>query len=129
MPASASASNRAGITRPRSLLDDRARRGEQAGHLDLLAIDERRNARRDLVLPVVALVDEVVEALALLLVLEAPDPHVHALVLFADEAAEDDHAHLHLERDDLLLHAPHPRFLLARTDDVLPKLEDHRGLP
>src|SRR5256885_14576365 len=96
------------------------RRGHDTLNLDLLAVDQRADLRRDLVLPVVALVDEIVEALALRLALEAPDPDVHALVLLADERAEDDHAHLDLEGNDLLLHALHPRLLLSRTDDVLP---------
>src|SRR5204863_1152948 len=89
--------------RPRPSLDDGAGRRHQARDLDQLAVDERRHLRRDLVLPVVALVDDVVEPLALRLALEPADPHVDALVLLAHEAAEDDHAHLDLERDDLLL--------------------------
>src|SRR5262249_59100980 len=79
----------------------------------------------DLVLPVVALVHGVVEPLALRLALEAADPDVDALVLLADEAAEDDHAHLDLERDDLLLHALDPVRLLPGADVVLAKLEEH----
>src|SRR5438132_11425316 len=122
------ASSGAAVTGLAPLLDDRARRGQQPRDLDLLAIDQRRHPRRDLVLPVLALVDEVVEALALRLALEAAEPHVHALVLLADEASENDHAHLHLERDDLLLHALHPRLLLSRMDVVLPELEEHSGL-
>jgi hypothetical protein len=111
-----------------TFLDDRVGRGHQARDLDLLAVDHRGHPRRDLVLPVVALVDGVVEALALRLALEAADPDVDALVLLADEAAEDDHAHLDLEGDDLLLHAFHPVVALARTDVVLPELEEHDGL-
>src|SRR5881397_1308294 len=111
-----------------TLLDDRVRRCHQTRDLDLLAVDQGWDLRRDLVLPVVALVDQVVEALALGLALEAANPDVHALVFLADEAAEDDHAHLHLERDDLLLHAPDPFLALSRTDVVLPQLKDHTGL-
>src|SRR5207249_9159038 len=111
-----------------TLLDDRARRRHQAGDLDLLAVDQGRDLRRDLVLPVVALVDQVVEPLALGLALESANPDVDALVFLADEAAEDDHAHLHLERDDLFFHALHPLLALAGTDVVLPQLEDHAGL-
>src|SRR5262245_40819227 len=111
--------------RSRILLDHRVRRGDQARHLDQLAIDHGGNPRRDLVLPVVALVHGVVEALALLLVLEAADPHVDALVLLAHEAAENDHAHLHLERDDLLLHALDPVVTLSRVDVILPELVEH----
>src|SRR5215510_8101515 len=110
------------------LLDDRVRRRHQASDLDLLAVDHGRHLRRDLVLPVVALVDEIVETLALSLVLEAADPDVHALVFFADEAAEDHHAHLHLERNDLLFHALDPLVALAGTDVVLPELEEHAVL-
>src|SRR4030095_7432533 len=84
-----------------TLLDDRVRRRHQARDLDLLAVDQGRDPRRDLVLPVVALVDEVVETRALRLALEPAKPDVHALVFLADEAAEDHHAHLDLERDDL----------------------------
>src|SRR6267142_1109103 len=111
-----------------TLLDDRVRRRYQARDLDLLAVDQRRHPRRNLVLPVVALVDEVVEALALRLALEPADPDVDALVFLADEAAEDDHAHLDLERDDLFLHALDPLVTLAGTDVVLPQLENHAGL-
>jgi hypothetical protein len=93
------------------------------------AIDHGRDLGRDLLLPVVALVDEIVEALALGLALEAADPDVHAFVFLADEAAEDDHSHLDLERDDLLLHALHPLVALTRMHVVLPELEEHDGLP
>src|SRR5215831_13854523 len=112
----------------KALLDHRARRRHQPGDLDLLAIDHGGHSGRDLVLPVVALVHDVVEALALRLALEAADPDVHALVLLAHEAAEDDHPHLHLERDDLLFHAFDPVRALPRTDVVLPKLEEHGDL-
>src|SRR5262250_2553024 len=108
-----------------NLLDNRVRRRHQARDLDLLAVDQGRDLRRDLVLPVIALIDEVVETLALGLALEAADPDVDALVFLADEAAEDDHAHLHLERDDLLLHALDPPVALPGADVVLPELEDH----
>src|SRR6185369_8081322 len=110
------------------LLDDRVGGGDDARDLDLLAVDQRRHPGRDLVLPVVALVDGVVQALALALVLEPPDPHVDALVLFPDEAAQDHHAHLDLEGNDLLLHALDPLGLLARTDVVLPQFEEHPDL-
>src|SRR5260370_7405466 len=96
--------------------------------LDLVRVDQGADPGRDLVLPVVALVDEVIQALALRLALEAPDPDVHALVLLADERAEDHHPHLDLERDDLLLHALHPRLLLPWTNHVLPHLAEHRLL-
>src|SRR5262249_55006021 len=92
---------------------------------DLLAVDQGRHLWRDLVLPVIALIDEVVETLALGLTLEPAQPDVDALVLLADEAAEDDHAHLHLERDDLLLHALDPLVALPGADVVLLELEDH----
>src|SRR5438034_8798102 len=112
------------------LLDARVRRRQQAGDLDLLAVYHGRNPRRDLVLPVVALIDEIVEALALRLALEPADPDVDALVLLADEAAEDHHAHLHLERDDLLFHALDPLVALTGTDVVrseehTPELQSH----
>src|SRR5438552_2887950 len=110
-------------------LNDRARRGHDARDLDLLAIDQGRHLGRDLVLPVVALVHDVIEALALRLALESPDPHVDALVFLAHEAAEDDHAHLDLERDDLLLHALDPALALPRPDVILPELEEHACLP
>src|SRR5262245_37120873 len=113
----------------RLLLDHRVRGRDQAGHLDLFAIDHRGHLRRDLVLPVVALVDGVVEPLALSLALEAPDPDVDALVLLAHEAAEDDHAHLDLEWDDLLFHALDPVVALPRTEVILPKLEEHAKPP
>src|SRR5206468_9736387 len=112
-----------------TLLDDRVRCRQNPCDLDLLAIDHGRDLRRDLLLPVVALVDEIVEALALGLALEAADPDVHAFVFLADEAAEDHHPHLDLERDDLLFHALHPLVALARMDVVLPELEEHVGLP
>src|SRR5262245_13855357 len=110
---------------PPPLLNDGVRRGHQAGDLDLLPVDHGGHAGRDLVLPVVALVDGIVEALALRLALEAADPHVDAVVLLAHEAAQDDHAHLDLEGDDLLFHALDPLVALARPDVVLPKLEEH----
>src|SRR2546428_982808 len=118
-----------GACRPRSpsrqLLDDRVRRRHHARDLDLLPVDQGWDSRGDLVLPVVALVHEVVEALALLLVLESADPDVDALFFLANEAAEDHHPHLDLERDDLLLHALDPLVALTRTDVILPELEEH----
>src|SRR2546428_4815897 len=128
-PPSYPIAERVGREGHRALLDDRVGRRHQARDLDLLPIDHGRDLRGDLVLPVVALIDEVVESLALLLVLEPADPDVDALVFLADEAAEDHHAHLDLERDDLLLHAPDPLVTLPRTDVVLPQLEEHAGLP
>src|SRR5437016_1246200 len=110
-------------------LNDRARRGHDTRDLDLLAIDQGRHLGRDLVLPVIALVDSVVEALALRLALESPDPHVDALVFLTHEAAKDDHAHLDLERDDLLLHALDPALALAWSNVILPELEEHARLP
>src|SRR5262249_5119979 len=111
-----------------TLLDHRVRRGHDAGDLDLLTVDQRRDLGGDLVLPVVALVHEVVEPLALLLVLEASDPHVHSVVFLAHESAEDHHAHLDLEGDDLFLHALDPLLALARANVVLPELEEHGRL-
>src|SRR5712692_6994560 len=105
------------------------RRRHQTRDFDLLAVDQSRNPGGDLVLPVVALVDGVVEALALLLVLEPANPDVDALVFLADEAAEDHHAHLDLERDDLLLHAFDPVVTLSLTNVVLPQLEEHPWPP
>src|SRR5262249_58411269 len=80
------------------LLDDGVRRRQQPGDLDLLAVDHRRYPRRDLVLPVVALLDEIVEALALRLALERADPDLYALALLADNAAQHHQAHLELPR-------------------------------
>src|SRR5262249_50612669 len=105
--------------------DHGVRGGHDAGDLHLLTIQHGGNARGDLVLPVVALVNDVVEPLALRLALEATDPHVHAGILLAHEAAEDDHAHLHLEGNDFLLHALDPLLLLAGADAVLTELEEH----
>src|SRR5580765_4989170 len=59
-----------------TLLDDGVRRRDQPRDLDLLAIDQARHLRCDLVLPVVTLVHDVVETLALGLALEAAEPHV-----------------------------------------------------
>src|SRR5215510_6548561 len=54
-----------------NLLDDGVRRRDQPRDLDLLAIDQARHLRRDLVLPVIALVHDVVQPFALGLALEA----------------------------------------------------------
>src|SRR5687768_1173591 len=125
----ATRSRRVSAAKPiRVLLNDRVRGGDDAGDLDLLAVDEGGHSGRDLVLPVVALVDGVVEALALAFALEAAEPHVDARVVLAHEAAEDHHPHLDLERDDLLLHALDPLLLHARTHVVLAQLEEHPGL-
>src|SRR5213593_1520964 len=124
-PPSYPIAERVGREGHRALLDDGVGRRHQARDLDLLPVDHGRDLRGDLVLPVVALVDEVVESLALLLVLEPADPDVDAPVFLADEAAEDHHAHLDLERDDLLLHALDPLVALPRTDVILPELEEH----
>src|SRR5262249_61319617 len=56
------------------------------------------------------------------------NPYVYALYLLAYKAAQDDHAHLELERDDLLFHALDPLVALSGTDVVLPELEEHAVL-
>src|SRR5262245_54244418 len=58
------------------LLDHGAGRRHEPRDPDLLAVDHRRDLGRDLVLPVIALVHGVVEALALRLALEATEPDV-----------------------------------------------------
>src|SRR5262245_30790059 len=52
------------------------RRRLDSQHLNLLAVDQIADARAEVVLPIVALVHRLVEPLALLLAVEAPDPEV-----------------------------------------------------
>src|SRR5690606_33471293 len=110
---------------PRGLANHRSWGGIEQGDGRALAVEHLAGLGRDLILPVVALVDGLVALLAVLFIIEAADPDVGAVVLGADEAADDDHAHLRLKGDDLLLHALDPGLLLARLDAVLAQLEQH----
>src|SRR5439155_19871900 len=90
-----------------------------ARHHHGLAVETVRHPRRDLGLPVIALVDRLVERLALAFALEAAQPHIYRRVGLAAEAAADDHAFGDLERDDLLLHYLDPFVDLAGPNLVL----------
>src|SRR5215472_1035468 len=94
----------------------------------LLPIQHLRDARCDRVLPVVALVDSLVEPLAILLAFKSADPDVEVRVLFCDKAADDDHALRDLEGDEDLFHEPHPGVPLTTQYPVLPELEQHPHL-
>src|SRR6516165_12161595 len=78
-----------------------------------------RHARRDLGLPMVALVDCLVERLTLGFAFEPAQPDIDRIVRLAAEAAADDHALGDLERDDLLLHDLDPFVHLAGANLVL----------
>ena len=84
-----------------------------------------RDLRADLVLPRIALVDGLVQALALSLTLEATYPDVEILVLLADKTAGDDHSLGDLEGYDDLLHVLHPVAPLSGFGAILSKLEKH----
>src|SRR4029077_7914415 len=92
---------------------------EDARHDHGGAIQAVRNARRDLVLPVVAFVYRLVLRLALVFALEAAYPDIDGSVGLTPEAAADDHPLRDLERDDLLLHDLDPLVHLAGQDLVL----------
>ena len=70
-----------------------------------------------------------VQALALGFGVEAPHPDVGGVVLLTPPAPGDHHAPGDLERDDVLLHEPHPLVHAARMDLVLSKLVEHRITP
>src|SRR5437762_9788585 len=94
----------------------RLRGGHDARHDHRRAIEVVRNARRDLVFPVVALVDRLVLRLALGFALEAAQPDIDRIVGLAAKAAADDHPLRDLEGNDLLLHDPDPFIDLAGQD-------------
>src|SRR5205085_12065828 len=111
------------------LLHGRAGGRDDAGDDHLLAVEEVGDARRDLLFPMVALIDGLVERLALPLALKPTQPDIHRLIGFTAEAAGDHHALGDLERDDLLLHDLEPFLHLAGPDLVLAQLvERHRRL-
>src|SRR5204863_8405357 len=111
------------------LLRGRARARGDAGDDHLLAVEEVGDARRDLLSPMVALIDGLVERLALRLALKPAQPHIDRLIGFTAEAAGDHHALGDLERDDLLLHDVEPFLHLAGPDLVLAQLvEGHHRL-
>ena len=67
----------------------------------------------------VAVVDRLVELLALGFALKAAQPHICGIVRLAAEAAADDHALGGLEGDDLLFHDLDPFVHLAGQNLVL----------
>src|SRR5260370_30488206 len=93
--------------------------GDNACHDHGGAIEVIRNARPNLVLPVVAFVHRLVLRLALGFAFEATQPDVDGIVGLAPEAAADDHPFRGLERNDLLLHYPHPLIHFARQHLLL----------
>src|SRR6516162_6757403 len=122
--ASALTKSRAGSS---AALPHRRFRGrDDPRHNHRRTVEMVRHARRDLCLPVVALVHRLVERLALGFALEPAQPHIDGRIGLAAEAAADDHAFGDLERDDLLLHDLDPFVDLARPNLVLAKLiESH----
>src|ERR1700726_4356088 len=109
----------AGIKRVLALPHRRLRGRDYAGYDHGRAIKVVRNARRDLVLPVVAFVDCLVLRLALGFAFEAAQPDIDGIVGLAAKAAADDHALRDLEGNDLLFHDPDPLIDLAGQDLVL----------
>src|SRR5260370_30180879 len=93
--------------------------GDDARHDHCGAIEAVRNARPNLVLPVVALVHRLVLRLALGFAFKATQPDVDGIVGLAPEAPADDHPLRDLEGNDLLLHDPDPFIHLAGQDLVL----------
>src|SRR5438105_6722306 len=83
------------------------------------AIEAARNARPNLVLPVVALVHRLVLRLALGFAFKPTQPDVDGIVGLATEAAANDHPFRGLEGNDLLLHDPDPLIHLAGQNLVL----------
>src|SRR5207253_1035530 len=78
-----------------------------------------RDARRDLLLPMVAFIHRLVEGLALPLAFEAAHPDINRIVGLAAETAGDHHALSDLEGDDLLFHDLEPFGHLAGANLVL----------
>src|SRR5271154_4975744 len=103
----------------RLLLRRRFRRRNDAGHDIRAALETGGNPRRDLGLPVVAVVDRLVQRLALGFALEATHPDIGGIIGLAAIAAGDDHAFRYLEGDDLLFHDLNPLIHLARQNLVL----------
>src|SRR5215471_17044903 len=84
-----------------------------------LALKNVRHPGPDFGLPVIGLVDRLVERLALRFALEAAQPHIDGRIGLAAEAAADDHALRDLERNDLLFHDLDPFVDLAGPNLVL----------
>src|SRR5690242_14245947 len=121
-----SAGRCAAIQRVPALPHCRVRGWYNARHDHRGAIEIVRNARRDLVLPVVALVDRLVLRLALGFAFEAAQPDIDGIVGLAPKAAAYDHALRDLEGNDLLLHDPDPFVDFAGQDLVLAEfVENH----
>src|SRR5215216_2296452 len=77
-------------------LDHGMRRRLDAAHHHLRSVHHLRDARPDRLLPVVALVDLLIEAVPLRVALEAAHPDVEVVLLLADEAADDHHPLRHV---------------------------------
>src|SRR6202011_1716615 len=97
----------------------RFRRRNDPRHDYGLAVETVRHPRRDLGLPMISLVNRLIERLALAFALEATQPNIDGWVGLAAEGAADDHALGDLERDDLLFHDLDPFIDLAGPNLVL----------
>src|SRR5262245_63524096 len=115
---------------PSPLLLSGQPRRHDALHVDLGAVDEIDDLWADHILPVIALIHDLVQRFALRLAFEATHPDVNAVVLLASVASSDHHAFAHLERDDLLFHAFEPGLHLTRSDHILSELvKRHHSAP
>src|SRR6185437_12271753 len=93
--------------------------------LGLFPVDQVPDPRADLILPAIALIDFLVQLLALRFARKAADPYVEILILLSHEAADDDHALRDLKGDDRLLHVLDPVLPLPWSHTLLSKLEEH----
>src|SRR5919109_1337478 len=102
--------------------------GFDAADFDRVAVDQHGDLRGDDALPMIALINGVIQPFPLFLAVEAADPDVQILLILADEASDNDHAFRHLEGDNLLFHELHPLLALSWSHPILPQFEEHGPL-
>jgi hypothetical protein len=82
----------------------------------------------DDILPVVAFIDGVVQALPFCLAFEATNPDAEFLLFLANEAADDHHTSGNLGWNEFFFHEFYPLLPLSRSRAILPQFEEHQGL-
>jgi hypothetical protein len=95
----------------------------EARYHDFTPVEQFTDAGRNLVFPPVALIDRLIELLAVFLALETANPDVKVVLLFADETPDDHHPFGNLEGKDCLLHILNPVVTLAGLGAILTKFK------
>src|SRR5262245_64348937 len=111
---------RGGSSTQTSLLDDRLGGRLHTRHFNLFAEEHVRHLGGNVVLPMITLVNGLIQSFPLFLTFKATDPDIEIVFFLPHKAPENDHAFRDLERNDLLFHELDPFFTLPRLRTILP---------